>query len=129
MGRHQRGATNSLSLKMRTKMLIKYDETEIKLRAEALHEIWWQGRQWAVTAFGIERRDGSYPIEANRLQEHHKSKQPYSWIAHMSTKVWTDADDFATAYFVACAMHGCRLTRAEHAMLAEHHAKAKRKEN
>jgi hypothetical protein len=106
--------------------MIKYDNTDVKLRAEALDEIWWQGRQWAVTAFGIECRDGTYTIEANRLSEMHN--QNYSWIEHVGEKDWVDVDDFATVYFVACALHGKRLTRAERAMLAKHHAKAKKEE-
>jgi hypothetical protein len=36
--------------------VIKHDEAEIKVSGEDLHEIWWQGRQWAVTAYGIECR-------------------------------------------------------------------------
>jgi hypothetical protein len=85
--------------------MIIHDTTEIEHRGEDLHEIWWQGRQWAVTAYGIECRDGSYPIEAKRLTEEHKQKQPYSWIAHIrDKKCWADIDDFATAYFVACAV-------------------------
>jgi hypothetical protein len=107
--------------------MIKHDEAETKVCGERLHEIWWQGRQWAVTEFGIECRDGSYPIEAKRLCEEHRQEHPYSWIAHVGAKTWVDVDDFATAFFVACAMHGKHLTHADRQMLAKHHAKIRRK--
>ncbi len=105
--------------------MIKYDETEVVVRGEPLDEIWWQGRQWAVTAFGLESRDGLYTIEANRLCEDHKTKYPHSRIAHMGGKSWIDIDDFATAWFVACAMHRHRLTKAERIMLEDHHTQGK----
>jgi hypothetical protein len=47
---------------------------------EELSEVWWQGRQWAVTAYGIECRDGLYYIEKSRLLEN----QGYSWPRHMA---------------------------------------------
>lgn len=68
-------------------------------------EIWWSGRQWAVTAYGIERLDGTYPIEKTRLFE---NLPRYSWPEHMGGKTWADNDDFATAWLVAIALHGAR---------------------
>ena len=32
-------------------------QNAVRNRAEALSETWWQGRQWAVTAYGLECRD------------------------------------------------------------------------
>jgi hypothetical protein len=43
----------------------------------------------------------------------------------MAEKEWADIDDFATAFYVACAMHGWRLTKKEIVMLAEHYEIAK----
>jgi hypothetical protein len=100
--------------------MIVADDRAVKLRGERLNEIWWQGRQWAVTSHGIEARDGTYTIAKDRLREEHAREHPYSWIAHLSEKSWIDLDDFATAYFVAVAMHGQRLTRKEFAMLQKH---------
>lgn len=77
---------------------ILYDKTPVHVRGERLDTVWWQGRQWAVTEYGIECRDGSYQIEADRLSEP-------DWGPHMKEKEWVDFDDFATAYFVACALH------------------------
>src|SRR3954453_17106438 len=42
----------------------------VHVRGEALGKpIYWQGRQWAVTPHGVERRDGTYSIAADRLWE------------------------------------------------------------
>ncbi len=46
---------------------------------EPLHPILWHGRQWAVTTFGIEARDGTYAISKDRLDD------PY-WPTHMAEK-------------------------------------------
>jgi hypothetical protein len=103
-----------------------YADSAVARGGEALHPIFWQGREWAVTAYGIERRDGSYPIEASRLCEGHEGAAvaadgtpvPYTWIGHIGEKGW-DLADFATAFFVACAMHGVRLSPAEVEMLRD----------
>ena len=74
----------------------------MKVYGEALHEVWWRGRQWAVTAYGIERLDGTYTTEASRLSE----KPDYPWPMHMATKTWVDIDEFTTAWMVALLLHG-----------------------
>jgi hypothetical protein len=50
----------------------------------------WQGRQWAVTGYGVEARDGSYPIRKERLGE-------LTWDEHMADKGWVDMADFRAA--------------------------------
>jgi hypothetical protein len=65
---------------MSTKLAIAYVKTEVVNRCEPLSEVWWQGRQWAVTAYGLEQRDGTYTIKADRLVEHLCSEQPYAWM-------------------------------------------------
>lgn len=92
---------------------ILHDAGEVKSRAEPLHDIWWQGRQWAVTSYGIEARDGRYVIEKARLTEGLKPPNPYSWVRHVGQKTWVDLTDFSTAFFVAVAMHGRRLDAAD----------------
>jgi hypothetical protein len=91
-----------------TKTAILYDATPVINRGEDLNEIWWQGRQWAVTAYGIERRDGTYGIEAGRLFE---DEQYGGWPAHMAHKVWVDIEDFCTAWLLAIAMHCPRFIK------------------
>lgn len=79
----------------------------VKCRGEALDQVWWQGRQWAVTSFGIEARDGTYHIAANRLAE---AIDVWGWPAQVSHKNWVDPDDFITAWLVAIVMHGATAT-------------------
>jgi hypothetical protein len=54
---------------------------------ELSRPIYWQGRQWAVTGYGVERRDGRYAIDATRLWEQDES---YGWVRHMAGKKWVD---------------------------------------
>jgi hypothetical protein len=46
------------------------DKNYTRLRGQRLSPILWQGGQWAVTAYGIEARDGSYTISKDRLGYH-----------------------------------------------------------
>lgn len=76
--------------------IIRHQTNPVKVTGEYLDKIYWQGRQWAVTEYGIEARDGNYAIQASRLHE--------KWCSHMMGKSWIDLDDFMTAYFVAIGM-------------------------
>jgi hypothetical protein len=67
------------------------------VRGERLSRIIWKGRQWAVTKFGIEARDGRYAIDKRRLSE--------DWLRHMSEKEWVDLLEFAEALRVARQVH------------------------
>ena len=40
---------------------------------QGFNEVWWQGRQWSVTSYGLEQRSGNYVIERARLCEQHKA--------------------------------------------------------
>jgi hypothetical protein len=60
--------------------------------------IFWQGRQWAVTSYGVERRDGTYCVKKDRLWE---NDEVHSWVHHMAEKNWVDLPDFAEALRVA----------------------------
>jgi hypothetical protein len=61
---------------------------------QRLHAIKWQGRQWSVTSFGIEKRDGCYAIPFDRLEA-------LNWISHLAGKIWIDLPDFAEALRIA----------------------------
>jgi hypothetical protein len=89
--------------------MIVIDHTEVACRGDEIpiDQILWQGRQWAVTTRGIERRDGSYFIEADRLNET-RDAMP-DWPLHMAEKTGIDIDDFCTAFMVALALHGHRI--------------------
>lgn len=92
------------------------DKTEVKNRSEELGQLLWQGRQWAVTEDGLERRDGTYFIDKARLNEAWDDGS-ISWLHHMGEKTWLDKEDFATAFFVALTLHG-----TQHAFTREHFA-------
>jgi hypothetical protein len=78
-------------------------------RGEELGEIWWQGRQWAVTKYGIECRDGCYFIDKDRLAEKLPLSDVPEWPWHVSQKIWADIADFCTCFLVAISLHGCRI--------------------
>jgi hypothetical protein len=73
---------------------------KVKVRGQRLSKpIYWQGRQWAVTPFGVECRDGNYHIEAERIWD--GDDEYGGWVMHMSTKNWVDLEDFAEALRIA----------------------------
>jgi hypothetical protein len=73
---------------------------KVKVRGERLSKpIHWQGRQWAVTPYGVECRDGNYHIEAERIWE--GDDEYGGWVIHMSKKAWVDLEDFAEALRIA----------------------------
>ncbi len=86
---------------------IAIDTTPVRNRGEELHETIWQGRQWAVTEYGIEARDGKYALPAERLSEarEHSGHQLPDWPLHMAEKIWVDIHDFYTAFLVALACY------------------------
>jgi hypothetical protein len=71
--------------------------------------VWWRGRQWAVTEYGIERLDGTYVVEAKRLTE---NIETYSWPGHMRGRTGWTREEFATAWLGALALHGARVSKA-----------------
>jgi len=75
------------------------DASAVRCRGESLSEpIYWLSRQWAVTEYGIEARDGTYHIANERLWE---NEAEYPWVQHMDKKDWVDIADFAEALRVA----------------------------
>jgi hypothetical protein len=73
----------------------------VRCRGESLSmPIYWQGRQWTVTSFGVECRDGLYNFGNHRLWEDEFSSWG-GWITHMSEKEWVDLPDFAEALRIA----------------------------
>ena len=68
---------------------------DVRCRGEALGSpIYWLGMQWAVTVDGIERRDGLYVIERDRI---HETTNGYGWEDHIFAKGWADMADFRAA--------------------------------
>jgi hypothetical protein len=74
-------------------------EDHSRVRGEQLSEpIHYSGRQWAVTSYGVEARDGTYVIESSRLWE---EDAEYGWIMHMAKKEWVDLEDFIVVLSLA----------------------------
>jgi hypothetical protein len=74
-------------------------KNDVKCLGEALSKpVYWTGRQWAVTKYGVQARDGKYSIAGGRLWE---EEDQYGWIRHMDEKGWVDMGDFAEALRIA----------------------------
>lgn len=84
---------------------IELSSEPVTLRGEPLSEIWWRGRQWAVTSYGIECLDGLYFIEKKQLSDN-SGEYKYTWAEHVGRKGWADPDEFATAWMIALLLHG-----------------------
>jgi hypothetical protein len=94
---------------------IIHDANAVKRPAAYGHlkEVWWQGRQWAVTDRGLERRDagGNTPhiwseFLADGLKEGGGPSQPIS-MAHEVHYPGSQLDfpDFITAWLIAIVLH------------------------
>lgn len=83
---------------------VEHSRDEVRVKGEPLSDIWWQGREWAVTSYGIEKRDGTYYIRHEDLDTH--DNMNWSWPEHLAAKGWVDVEDFTTAWMVAIVMHG-----------------------
>ena len=99
------------------------NDMSVRVRGDALTQIWWQGKQWAVTQYGIECRDGTYAIPAKELTYDLDSGTNHGWVEQMLSKDWVDMDDFRTAYFVALSMHGHQLPKEKVRKLRRHFTK------
>ena len=99
---------------------IVINTTRVKVCGDPLTQIWWQGKQWAVTEYGIECRDGTYPIAAKKLTYDLDNGSDHGLIEQMCSKGWVDMNDFSTAYFVALSMHGLQLSSDKVKKLKRH---------
>jgi hypothetical protein len=93
---------------------IAMDKTPVPVLGDPLGEMWWRGRQWAVTDHGIERLDGLYFIAADRLAE---KILVHGWPAHMTEKSWTDTEDFLTAWLIALPLHSDTIPKSDRKLL------------
>ncbi|MGK5062234.1 hypothetical protein [Janthinobacterium sp. LB3P112] len=73
-------------------------KTDVLVTGEPLSKpVYWKGRQWAVTSYGIEARDGKYVIEGSKVWE----DDGHGQIKHMAEKEWVDLSDFVEALRLA----------------------------
>lgn len=69
-------------------------------------KVFWRGKQWRVTRYGLETLDGSYAIARDRLADYRPGRDGISdWLCHMVEKDWVDVEDFSTAFVIALAVH------------------------
>jgi hypothetical protein len=95
-------------------------------RKNELAEVFWLGRQWAVTLYGLETiaEPYHYFLEARMLGSLRQGERAYDSMVHMMEKDWLDVDDFLTAYLIALSFHGIRpdpvvIKTSVHAALSE----------
>jgi hypothetical protein len=69
--------------------------------------ILWQGCQWAMTSFGLEARDGCYPINARNLSE--VAPTDRGLCRYMASKPCVDLPDCLTALSMARMFHAARV--------------------
>ena len=59
----------------------------------------WQGRQWAVTGYGIEALDGMYHVPFSDIPDAEAGRP--EWLDDLWRRYGTDRDDLAAALRVA----------------------------
>ena len=86
--------------------MIEYSKPEVERVSDDITKpVLWSGRQWAVTAEGLECWDGQYFITKERLLHFDPEHPDFEWPDQVCSKRWVDVDDFLTAWLVAIAMH------------------------
>ncbi len=65
--------------------------------------VYWQGRQWAVTAYGIEALSGRYHIAWRDLQDEPARMQILGQMQH---HYWVHMDDLRNALVVSANVCG-----------------------
>lgn len=66
---------------------------------ELTEPVHWQGRQWAVTGYGIEALDGMYHVPFSDIPD--ADVDPLQWLDDLCRRYGTDRDDLAAALRVA----------------------------
>jgi hypothetical protein len=105
---------------------VEHDTSPVRVRGEALGNVIWQGRQWAVTDYGLEARDGTYSIDRRRLRQ---DLPAWSWPQQMGEKDWVDIEDFTTAWLVGLSVHGIQVSKVDVESAVRHTARKKTNEN
>ena len=72
--------------------------------------VYWQGRQWAVTGYGLETVSEPYhyffeKARLGSLDEGDREEPEFSSLRHIMSKTWCDVDDLAEAFRQAIAFH------------------------
>lgn len=73
------------------------------MRHQSTARVHWQGRQWAVTDYGIEALDGMYHVPYSEIRD--ADAEPMTWLDDLCRRYGTYRDDLAAALKVACDRH------------------------
>jgi hypothetical protein len=83
-------------------------KTSVKCRPRS-SKIIWQGKQWAVTTYGIECRTHHYVIERDRLW---LNEDEWGWLMQLAEKEWVeDLEEFAEVLRIARIVHDKELAQ------------------
>ena len=96
------------------------NKCSIKHHGKKLHPILWQGELWSVTEYGIESRDGAWPVCAKEVI--YKNNNGYNWIeeAHPSeTFMVDDLENCLYAFSLLFDANGNRNTTPAPRQLSE----------
>ena len=96
-------------------MFFPQTQSEVRCLGEPLGLVLWQGKQWAVTAYGLECRNGKYHVEAKEFYKNvdpsrfKNTKDPrqlayLSWFHHVKEKSWVDQEDLDHALQAMCLL-------------------------
>ncbi|ACB24610.1 transporter [Methylobacterium radiotolerans] len=72
---------------------------EVAMSHELTEPVHWQGRQWAVTGYGIEALDGMYHVPFSEIPDAEAGRP--EWLDGLWRRYGTDRDDLAAALRVA----------------------------
>lgn len=74
--------------------------------------VYWAGRQWCVTADGLDTISGDYEIDAASLGHLTEWSGPpmAERLRHVCEKTWVDIEDFVAAFAVALQVHADKFT-------------------
>jgi len=86
----------------------------------------WEGKQWVVTDYGIERRcvEGGYPYEMKK--EDLNINGDYISPQHIAGKRWADLDEFILAWFACIVIHKLEIKDVSKVMELVDKARRKR---
>jgi|SRR6516164_3152269 len=69
-----------------------------RVRCNLSSPVFWHGRQWAVTSYGVECLERPYWIPHRQLWD---GEEQHGWVRHLANKRWVDLPDFVEALRVA----------------------------
>jgi hypothetical protein len=86
---------------------------DVVLIGERPEDVLWIGKQWCASKHGLELRNGLCSVRYRELSKSPHSPQIVSAVCENPD---VDIDDFATAYLVAVALGGGRLSVSQRAV-------------